>query len=137
MASQDNSPTQVDIAAVSAVAGITTRSEETNISSDALFFQSKVDHNKALAARPSHKRHLKCRCLAVMNRRNDYCETVAEYQMMFSNLSCVEQKKVVIEWMRAKLVQGNRTICDLEESWFCGDVGTKSTTYILCGVDPS
>jgi hypothetical protein len=27
---------------------------------------------------------------------------------MFSNLSCVQQKKVVIEWMRANLVKGNQ-----------------------------
>ena len=95
MASEDSS-TQVDVAAVG-VAEITTGNQD--------LMESMINRNKSLAARPTcfdftRKRACKCRCLEVMVDREDYCQAIAEYQIMFSRLHWAEQKKTVIEWMR-------------------------------------
>ena len=54
---------------------------------------------------------LTCRCLAVLDGNEMFCQAVAEYQLMFKNLKpAAEQKKIVIEWMRSNRDEERRRL---------------------------
>lgn len=71
----------------------------------------KIKMNETLASRPhclsrfNNKTPLKCSCLSVMNGREDYCQAVAEFQLMFEKKKSVDRKITVIDWMRNNLSQ--------------------------------
>ncbi len=73
----------------------------------------KIQRNFDLAERDNcqnkhTKRVLQCRCLGVLDGREEFCQAVAEYQVMFQELGYVEQKKIVLEWMRSNSNEGTR-----------------------------
>jgi hypothetical protein len=77
--------------------------------------ENSIQYNLSLGSREccinSHsKAKMQCHCLSVLNGREDFCQAVAEYQLMFEKLSSVEKKKVVIEWMRANSNEGNKRL---------------------------
>ena len=86
---------------------------EEEIATDLERLENSIQYNLGLGSRDccinSHTKALmKCRCLSVLNGREDFCQAVAEYQLMFEKLSSVEKKKVVIEWMRGNSNEGNK-----------------------------
>jgi hypothetical protein len=112
MAYQENEATHVGVEAVVTAGDITADNDNP---SQALLLESKISQNLALASVSScydrhHQRHLQCQCLAVMRNREDLCEAIGEYQLMFSNLAFVDQKKIVIEWMRATPFEGGKNL---------------------------
>ena len=76
---------------------------EEEIATDLERLENSIQYNLGLGSRDccinSHtKAPMTCRCLLILNGREDFCQAVAEYQLMFEKLSSVEKKKVVIEW---------------------------------------
>jgi hypothetical protein len=78
---------------------------------DAKALEKNVERNLGLGLRDhcinKHtKGNMACNCLSVLRGCEDYCQAVAEYQIMFAKLDFVEKKKIVIEWMRSNPNEG-------------------------------
>lgn len=75
-----------------------------------------VQMNEVLSLRPqcisrqNRKAPMKCCCLGVMHGKPEYCHAVAEYQILFESMTFVDQKRVVIEWMRANTNEGQKKL---------------------------
>jgi hypothetical protein len=107
MATQSNSNEPTNGGGLNGISNIrhSSQNNEEQSKKEAILKQ-KCINNQLLASRDCCKdtknsKSSNCRCLTLMHENVEYCQAVAEYQLLFDKLSYKQQKMIEIEWMRS------------------------------------